>query len=59
MVQIDMEMPKDCADCPIRNFVYGNCPIVPGIPEWQFQISEECKEKRSEHCPLKEVKDDN
>ena len=54
MVQIDMEMPKSCECCPIRDSVYKSCPIVPGVPAWQCEISEFCKEKRSEHCPIKE-----
>lgn len=55
MVQINMEMPKSCELCPIRDEVYHHCPIVPGVPAWQVEIQDRCKTKRSEHCPLKEV----
>ena len=57
MIQIDMEMPDACSECPFKN-QYGGCPIVPGVPAWQKEI-DKCKGKRSEHCPLKEVNKDS
>lgn len=54
MIQIDMEMPKTCRDCPFWKGAYG-CPIVPGIPAWQEDIADNGSEKRSEHCPLEET----
>ena len=48
----DFTMPKSCAECPIRDIAYQTCPLVSRIPEWQYQIGQECSDKRSEHCPL-------
>lgn len=56
MIQIDMDLPSSCAECPFREETYHSCPLVPGVPAWQAEIADECKDKRSEHCPLKERK---
>lgn len=57
MVQIDISMPKSCGECPLfqGGIAYG-CILVPGVQKWQAEIMKEYAEKRSEHCPLKEVK---
>ena len=52
MIQIDIDMPRSCNDCPIQGETFHCCPLVPGIPAWQREISENCADKRSEHCPL-------
>ena len=52
MIHIDMEMPTSCSECPFKD-QYNGCLIVPLIPAWQKEIKE-CKDRRSEHCPLKD-----
>ena len=50
MIQIDMDMPATCYDCP---FCYDliTCSLVSG-EEFDFEISDE---QRMPYCPLKEV----
>lgn len=49
MIQIDMEMPKSCAECPISRYQdTHDCPV---IRTW----SSAYREKRLDDCPLKEV----
>lgn len=52
MIQIDMDMPATCYDCP---FCYDliTCSLVNG-KEFDFEISDE---QRMPYCPLKEVPD--
>lgn len=56
MVQIDIPMPRSCADCPLFNaydFDIGYCGKTTSlIPMNTFD------EKRLNDCPLKEVKDE-
>lgn len=53
MVQIDMEMPRSCYDCPCcYDLIYCNLSQC-GVDQ------ETAHEKRPDWCPLKEVKDDN
>ena len=49
MVQIDMEMPGSCSECPFNQ--NNICPIMPSVPAWQKEI-EQCKDRRAKHCPL-------
>ena len=53
MIQIDMEMPATCYDCP---FCYDccSCCLVENS-EFDFEI---CDEQRMPYCPLKEANDD-
>jgi hypothetical protein len=46
MIQIDIEMPKYCYDCPCHNGENGRCNI----------IGDSTYDKRPFDCPLKEVK---
>lgn len=46
MVQIDIEMPKYCYDCPCHNGENGRCNIT----------GDSTYDKRPFDCPLKEVK---
>ena len=54
MIQIDMEMPATCYDCP---FCYDccSCCLVENS-EFDFEI---CDEQRMPYCPLQEVSDLN
>ena len=54
MIQIDMEMPATCYDCP---FCYDcmSCTLSDGS-EFDFEI---CDEQRMLYCPLKEVPETN
>ena len=54
MIQIDMEMPATCYDCP---FCYDcmSCTLSNGS-EFDFEI---CDEQRMPYCPLKEAPDTN
>lgn len=51
MIQIDMQMPKSCDECPFRNDVDW-CLLIANVPAWQDEIENECHDRRSEHCPL-------
>ena len=59
MIQIDMNMPKTCCECPFYESTIKYCPILPGIPAWHKELSSIAHDKRSDHCPLKEVKKDD
>lgn len=52
MIQIDIDIPETCGECPFRD-ERKMCPLVAGIPAWQVEIMD--GKVRSEHCPLKEV----
>lgn len=54
MVQIDMEMPKDCMKCQ-----FEECPLICGILKKRIPDANIIKKTRPDWCPLKEVKDDN
>lgn len=53
MIQIDMEMPEDCIDCPIHNDEFLCCNLEPDIKDWDGF------DGRPEWCPLVEVKNEN
>ena len=48
-IQIDIEMPKSCFDCPLFNREHFSCNII-GYDEDVSFLS------RSKNCPLEEVK---
>ena len=50
-VQIEMEMPKNCFNCPfqLRSLISELCII-------NNEIINDCFTKRHERCPLREVK---
>lgn len=52
MIQIDVQMPKNCSECPCNND-YMNC----GVTGTSFYNEEEKDplETRPDWCPLKEV----
>ena len=56
MIQIDIDMPTNCADCPVFNaydMEDGYCrQTLEFIPMKTFN------DKRLDNCPLKEVKND-
>ena len=49
MIQIDIEMPKTCCDCPLHDGEYGWCNL-------NYDITMDCEERPKE-CPLHEVTD--
>ena len=53
MVQIDMEMPKNCSDCPL-NYDMIFCSISETKMSWSKMDKE-----RLPDCPLKELKENN
>lgn len=67
MIQMDMNMPKSCSDCPFSfrdEFENRYCRLLPildmdGEPCGKFQkvstASEDFKGHRSKHCPLKDT----
>ena len=55
MVQIDMEMPKSCADCPFKIPSSDNTEFICKIL-WLHFILDEQNKSRSPICPLREVK---
>ena len=58
MIQIDMEMPESCSKCLFFDNGYGTCPLVPMIPAMQRDVKNSI-DKRSKHCPLKEVPEEH
>ena len=54
MIQIDMEMPKNCSECRLLRTFYPMakeyCPIESDITYSEFDIAD-----RPENCPLSEV----
>ena len=57
MVQIDMEMPKDCQICRFCFFDEVKSKLKCFAAEPPMEIGDE--DLRRVFCPLKEVKDDN
>ena len=55
MVQIDMEMPKCCADCPCGNAQDGWCYVHNEVLE-RMENGYPSTETRPKWCPMKEVK---
>ena len=56
MIQIDMDMPKTCVKCPILDYDYKICPLIPHVPAMQKTVSQALDtDNRSEHCPLQEI----
>lgn len=53
MIQIEMEMPEDCIDCPIYNDEFSCCNLEPDIEDL------DCFDGRPDRCPLVEVKNEN
>ena len=49
MIQIDIEMPTTCLECPLHDGEYGWCNL-------NYDITMDC-EKRPKECPLHEVTD--
>ena len=49
MIQIDIEMPKTCLECPLHDGEYGWCNL-------NYDITMDCEERPKE-CPLHEVTD--
>lgn len=54
MIQIDMEMPVSCLECPARDEDYNACVFfkLRGYDDWCSDFI------RPSSCPLKEVDDD-
>lgn len=52
MILVDMNMPESCYKCPFLDVLSQICPLMPGIPAWQKDISKDGQYKRTEHCPL-------
>jgi hypothetical protein len=53
MIQIDMQMPKNCLDCPCCN-EYLMCAIPINDRKWSEKDVTGFSEGRPEWCPLKE-----
>lgn len=51
MIQIDMEMPKGCGECPMRDESYGFCALM-GVYVYEDSLL------RADECPLREVDDE-
>lgn len=52
MIQINIDMPRDCEVCPCRGIDYLEHPIC-NITGFEVYIY-----RRDRHCPLQEVEDD-
>ena len=52
MIEIDMDMPQSCTDCPLLDPTYVRCMIMPGVPAFAKEVEYSSK-KRAKHCPLK------
>lgn len=58
MVQIDMEMPKNCAECPF-NVEFNDicyCCLINGCDGLMPDSYEEVTTQKLSKCPLREVK---
>ena len=53
MIQIDMEMPKNCIDCPACN-EYLTCAIPVNGRKWGENDVRDFSQGRPEWCPMKE-----
>ena len=53
MIQIDMQMPKNCLDCPACN-EYLTCAIPVNGRKWGENDVREFGQGRPEWCPMKE-----
>ena len=53
MIQIDMQMPKNCLDCPACN-EYLNCAIPVNGRKWGENDVHEFGQGRPEWCPMEE-----
>ena len=56
MIQIDMQMPKVCDDCPFMDEDHGDYPYCIALGQnrgYTFRI----REKRFPNCPLKSVEE--
>ena len=56
MIQIDMQMPKNCLDCPACN-EYLMCVIPVNGRKWGENDVSEFAQGRPEWCPMKEQED--
>ena len=54
MIQIDMEMPKNCLDCPACN-EYLMCAIPANGRGWGENDVKDFSQSRPEWCPMKEL----
>lgn len=52
MIQIDMDMPKNCGECPMCMIVYKMCAYCMA---GRFQVKYSELDLRDGICPLKEV----
>ena len=55
MIQIDMQMPKNCIDCPACN-EYLMCAIPCNGRGWGENDVKDFSKSRPEWCPMKEIK---
>jgi len=55
MIQIDMDMPKSCEDCPCGNAQDGWCYVHNEVLE-RMENGYPSTETRPDWCPMKEVK---
>lgn len=53
MIQIDMQMPKNCLDCPACN-EYLMCAIPVNGRKWGENDVKDFSQSRPEWCPMKE-----
>lgn len=61
MIQIDIPMPKSCAECPLKTIeedMYGDhfyyCPLIKTVIRGKSR-----REKRFRNCPLKVIIEDD
>ena len=55
MIQIDMEMPKTCDDCPFHIYHSGKNYVCVATPLFYPMNLANYKDGRKDFCPLKEV----
>lgn len=50
MIQIDIDMPETCEECPCLDNVYGECQI-----DWDITAGFDVCEGRPSKCPMKQM----
>ncbi len=56
MIQIDIELPESCGDCPMKETHYKSyyCGLIKDFVRWHERFTQ-----RDKRCPLREVKDND
>lgn len=57
MIQIDLEMPKNCVECKLFHFYLDLDSVIHYICKYRnMEMFEDLENKRNDFCPLIEVK---